>query len=160
MSNNYRNFKFDQNNHYLIMVTIETYNRTESGKNWKNKPDKIQQQIYKDKNYTNYISSIPFFNNFGYGSYCRGYKSYTAAGYLVTRVISVNPGSSVKKVAYFRFISKDILKLNAGYRENDIIDNARTWEKFPTDNKHDCISFITADNKSCTFDFKTNNYVN
>lgn len=159
MTNNYRNFKFDENNRYLIMVKIETYNRTESGKCWKNKPSEVENKVYTDENYTNYITSIPFFNNFGYMSSCRAKKSYTIAGYLPTIVTTINPDSSVKKIATFKFYNKDYIFLNAGYREKEIINNARYYQEFKSDNNHNCITFITADNKSCVYDFKNNNFV-
>ena len=62
MKRDYRNFEYTNDN-YLIFRTIETFSRTTSGKSWKNKPDKVENEIIKPEHYTNYVTTIPFFNN-------------------------------------------------------------------------------------------------
>ena len=44
MKRDYRNFEYTNEN-YLIFRTIETFSRTASGKSWKNKPDKVKNEI-------------------------------------------------------------------------------------------------------------------
>jgi hypothetical protein len=128
----YYNFNYTNDN-YLILCTISTYERTASGKSWQAKPQEVEKIVYKPRNYTNYITSIPFFNNFGDGAYCRATWGYTTPGYLPTRVISVSPYQQTKKVACFEFIPVERLTLNAGWRENFIIENARYFERFTQD---------------------------
>lgn len=102
---NYRNFYFAKEN-YVILATIKTFVRTKSGKSWKSKPESIEKKIFEAKNYENYITSIPFFNSFGSGAYCRGYNSYTTAGYLPTKVVTVSPFRETKKITTFIFKKK------------------------------------------------------
>lgn len=108
----YKKFYFCNEN-YLILATTKTFSRTQSGKSWKSKPDKIEKKIFEAKNYENYITSIPFFNNFGSGAYCRGYNSYTTAGYLPTKVVTVSPFREIKKITTFIFIKKVCLRIRA-----------------------------------------------
>lgn len=102
----YRKFNYT-NDSYLISCTIEKYERTRSGKCWKSKPFGVDTQIVSPEYYTNYIKSIPFFDNFGNGAYCRAEHTYNKNGYLPTKVISVSPGQTEKHVAKFVFIEKD-----------------------------------------------------
>lgn len=126
MKNKYLDFEYTNEN-YLIFRTIETYSRTASGKSWKNKPDSIENEIVPPQYYTNYITSIPFFNGFGDGASCRAAWSYNAPGYLPTRITAVSPFGITKKIAVFWFIKKDTLLINAGYREKEIIQNAKRF---------------------------------
>ena len=96
---NYRNFSFTNNN-YTITHTRKTYHKTDSGKSWKSKPSEEYKKIVKPEYYTNYITSIPFFNNLGT---CRAQHNYTAAGYLPTVIISVSPNGSIKYIDSFSF---------------------------------------------------------
>lgn len=123
---NYRNFEYTNEN-YLIFRTIETYSRTLSGKSWKSKPDEIENEIVKPEYYTNYITSIPFFNNWGDGAYCRAAWSYNAPGYLPTTVTTVSPYRETKKIAKFWFFNKETLLLNAGWREKEIVEKAKRF---------------------------------
>ena len=56
--------------------------------------------------YTNYITAIPFFDNFGQGASCEGHKTRTKAGILPTEVITISPGVEKKIVATFSFSLK------------------------------------------------------
>lgn len=123
MKRDYRNFEYTNDN-YLIFRTIETFSRTTSGKSWKNKPDKVENEIIKPEHYTNYVTAIPFFNNWGDGAYCRAAFSYNAPGYLPTTITTVSPYRETKKIARFWFFSKEKLLLNAGWREKEIVENA------------------------------------
>lgn len=82
------------------MIKYE-YSPTKSGKTWSSIPDSKEERIVDDRFYNNYIDSIPFFNNFGYGAYCRGFRSYTIAGNIITRVITVSPGKDRRIVVNF-----------------------------------------------------------
>lgn len=124
--NDYRKFNYTNEN-YLIFRVIETFGRTDSGKSWRSKPDEVENDVIKPKHYTNYITAIPFFNNFGHGAYCRAKESYTLAGYLPTTVTTVSPFKETKKVACFWFFKKETLLLNAGYREREIIEKAKKF---------------------------------
>ena len=136
MTKAYANFKFYSGNRYMIFVSIDTFSRTDSGKSWKVKPDATDHYIYNDERYTNYVSAIPFFNNFGGGAYCRAHNGYTVAGYLPYEVVTVSPAREIKKVARFTFIHRSDLEKKSGFRERDIIDRAITWQYFTDDKKH------------------------
>ncbi len=159
--NNYKNFNFTDDS-YLILRTIKTYTRTASGLNWKSKPDEIERKIVTAQYYTNYITAIPFFNNFGEGAYCRAKYTYKTAGYLPTIITSVSPYKEVKKIASFDFIPVERLKLNAGYRENYIIDNAKYYEMFIQDGiKYlKLITLNTDDKHAGVINLKNNKWVN
>jgi len=156
---NFRNFHFYSGGAYLILVSIETYTRTNSGKSWKSKPAEIDRRIYNDEQYTNYISSIPFFNNFGSGAYCRGHYGYTPAGYLPIEVNTVSPYREIKKRARFEFIHKRELEAAAGYRELGVINHAKTWEFFDAYEKYRYITLQAGEN-TAVFDRITYKWVN
>lgn len=124
--NDYRKFNYTNEN-YLIFRTIETFSRTDSGKSWRSKPDEVENDVIKPEHYTNYITAIPFFNNWGDGAYCRAKHSYNAPGYLPKTVTTVSPFKETKKVARFWFFKKETLLLNAEYREREIIEKAKKF---------------------------------
>lgn len=156
---NFRNFKFYSGNRYLILVSIETFKKTASGKSWKARPAEVENRIYDDEHYTNYISSIPFFNNFGEGSYCRGHYGYTCAGYLPIEVNTVSPYREVKKRARFKFIHKEDVTKYAGFREVDILEHATRWNYFDAPERYRYIEFLAKD-KSAVFDTVSKKWVN
>lgn len=125
---NYYNFSFSQGGRYLIFRTIETFSRTDSNLSWKSRPDEIENDIVSEQNYTNYITSVPFFNNFGESASCRAWCSYEVAGYLPTRITSISPYRITKKIASFSFVDKDKFLINAGWREKEIIKNAKRFK--------------------------------
>jgi len=152
MKQAYKDFKFYSGNRYMIFVTIENFTRTASGASWKTKAEKTDRRVYDDEKYTNYISAIPFFNNFfGYGAYCRAHCGYTEAGFLPVEVVTVSPGRDEKTVARFFFIHKNGLEKKAGWREMDIINRANGWQFFTDDKKH--IEIFTS--KDADGDIKT-----
>ena len=123
----YRNFEYTDDD-YLIFRTIETFGRTTSGKSWKSRPDEVENEIVPPKYYENYVTSIPFFNNFGDGASCRAKFTYNAPGYLPTRITTISPFQETKKVAYFWFFKKETLLSNTGYREKFIVENAKNFQ--------------------------------
>ena len=96
---NYRNFSFTSNA-FIITHTRKTYERTATGKSWKSKPTEEKTETIKPEYYTNYVTSIPFFNNLGT---CRAQHRYTPAGYLPTVITSISPDRNVKHVDSFHF---------------------------------------------------------
>ena len=79
-------------------LTTKKYERTESGKNWKNKASKVEISTIDQKEYDNIFSkeTQAFFRNLG--GYERASKSYTTAGYIVTRLTSISPDKTTKIV--------------------------------------------------------------
>ncbi len=154
---NYNNFIYD-NSDYLVLIKLETFNRTASGKSWKSKPTETSQRIYTPVQYTNYITAIPFFNNFGDGAYCRGKWEYTMAGYLPTIITTVSPFRTVKKKASFLFIKKSRLLNRAGWREKEIVKNAKSWKMEVVDGKKYLHIFTNAEGVTASgcFDFAHN----
>lgn len=150
----YRKFKYDNEN-YLIFRTIEKYSRTTSGKSWKSKPDEVENEIIPPECYQNYITSIPFFNNFGYGAYCRAKFSYNEPGYLPTTVTTVSPFQDTKIIANFWFLRKFNLYKNACYREIEILAKADHFRVEFVDGSQ-MIYFYTGENESGIFDTKRN----
>jgi hypothetical protein len=122
----YRKFKFTSTGN-IILRTLEHYDRTESGKSWRAHPSKTEMEVVTGQNYENYITSIPFFNNWGDGASCRAKSSYTRAGYLPTYVATVSPFKKEKILASFEFLNESILRKSAGWRENNILDNAKCF---------------------------------
>ena len=79
-------------------LTTKTYERTESGKSWKSNPAEIEITTIDQETYDNIFSkkTQAFFR--GLGGYERASKSYTNAGYIVTRLTSVSPDKTIKIV--------------------------------------------------------------
>lgn len=93
------------NNLNTVTITkkVEKYLRTESGKSWKSKPESVETEVVSAEHYINYVESVPFFNNFGYGASCRAYNGYTCAGYIPVKITSISPMRETKLVATFTF---------------------------------------------------------
>ena len=83
-------------------LTTKKYERTESGKNWKSNPTEIEITTIDRETYNNIFSkeTQAFFRNLG--GYERASKSYTAAGYIVTRLTSISPDKTTKIVRTIR----------------------------------------------------------
>ena len=79
-------------------LTTKTYEKTESGKSWKNNPTEIEITTIDQETYNNIFSkeTQAFFR--GLGGYERASKSYTTAGYIVTRLTSISPDKTSKIV--------------------------------------------------------------
>lgn len=126
MAENWKKFKFEDNG-YIILRTITEYSMTESGKSWRKRPDVVKREVISAEFYTNYVTAIPFFNNFGDGAYCRGKRGYTCAGYLPTEIVTVGPNMCKKVVAEFDFINKTPMAESAGWREREVMEKAKHW---------------------------------
>ena len=151
----YNAFQFDKSG-YFIFMTEKRYSRTTSGRSWKKYPDSTEKKIVSNQFYSNYVSSVPFFNNFGDGAYCRCKKEYQCAGYLPTFINTVSPGRTEKIETTFYFINRDDLDRKAGFRENDIMNRATHFD-MAYENGHNLIYFITGPDKdghsdSCVWD--------
>ena len=88
---------------WTIKHTHCEFARTDSGKSWKAKPIVKYAETVTTEYYNNFVDSIPFFNGF-MGGTCRGYRTYTKAGYLVNSVTTINPSRDTKYVDTFEFI--------------------------------------------------------
>lgn len=128
---NYRDFSFSDQQ-WLILRERKTYGRTASGKCWSSTPNETERNIFNATQYTNFITAIPFFNNWGNGAYCRAQHTYEPAGYLPTTVITVGPGRETKHVDTFRFLYLPDMREAAGFREKQVVENAQEWRVFPT----------------------------
>ena len=106
----------------MLMLTIvrDTYSRTESGKGWRAQPYRIETETmpwhHRDACTTEHTTqrwgermhhylteddTLRFFRRLGGSEYAE--RSYTPAGYVVTRLISTNPGRTVRLIRTFRF---------------------------------------------------------
>ena len=83
-------------------LTTKTYERTESGKSWKSNPTETEITTIDQKEYDNIFSkeTQAFFRRLG--GYERASKSYTTAGYIVTRLTSISPDKTTKIVRTVR----------------------------------------------------------
>lgn len=98
----YEKFRFTDHN-VSITLTETKISRTPSGKSWSSRGTITCQESISPETYTNYVQSIPFFNNFGHQARCRASWGYTCAGYLPTRITSVSPDGLLKIVHEFSF---------------------------------------------------------
>ena len=165
MAENWRDFTFNDNR-WLILKEKVTYYPTDSGKSFHRKPDEVKCEVVEPKHYENFITSIPFFNNWGNGAYCRGVRTYTGAGYLPTNITTVGPDHCERNVVKFRFISKWELEKNAGWREKEVMQKAKRYESERYVGKHgyshERLTLVTEDTgvtASATFDFGQNRWV-
>lgn len=92
------------NQNTKIEYTLETYNRTESGKSWKSKPESTETGVYDRKQYENCTGddTLRFFRRLG-GSETV-VRSYTSQGYIPVKVTSCDPSRTIKKVRTFKII--------------------------------------------------------
>ena len=79
-------------------LTTKTYERTESGKSWKSNPTEIEITTIDQETYDNIFSKETQAFLRGIGGYERASKSYTNAGYIVTRLTSISPDKTTKIV--------------------------------------------------------------
>ena len=78
---------------YKIILTKEEY-RKEGRKNFSKNPVEISEEEITTKEYDNIFSSIDFFKSLGGNE--RIYKSYTVAGYIPTKLVSISPDKEIK----------------------------------------------------------------
>lgn len=83
-------------------LTTKKFERTESGKSWKSNPTETEITTIDQKEYDNIFSkeTQAFFRRLG--GYERASKSYTTAGYIVTRLTSISPDKTTKIVRTVR----------------------------------------------------------
>jgi len=88
---------------YIITMTKKYYERTASGKSWQTKPIKTETGQLTDEQYRNTVSEDTqrFFRRLGCSETAE--KSYTCAGYNITRLTSCNPDRTEKHVREFSF---------------------------------------------------------
>ena len=80
---------------YKITLTKETYKK-EGRKNFSKNPLEITTEEITTEEYEKIFSSINFFKSLGGTE--RIYKSYTLAGYIPTRLVSVSPNKETKVI--------------------------------------------------------------
>ena len=99
----YNNFSFfHRNNKNLIIEHTKQVFYTNENGNFRRKPGSVYTENVNGEFYENFIKSITFFNGFCGGT-CRAYSNYTAAGYIPTKIITINPGSTEKHIDTFTF---------------------------------------------------------
>ena len=79
-------------------LTTKNFERTASNKGWKSNPTSIEISTIDQEEYDNIFSkeTQAFFRRLG--GYERASKSYTTAGYIVTRLTSISPDKTTKIV--------------------------------------------------------------
>ena len=85
---------------YKITLITKKYEKTSSGKSWKNNPVETNEEVITAKKFELIISSIPFFRHLG-GSE-RVTKGYTVAGYIPVKLSSISPERKTKIVRSFK----------------------------------------------------------
>lgn len=80
---------------YKLTLTKEEY-RKEGRKNFPKNPLEVTTEEITTEEYDNIFSSINFFKTLGGTE--RIYKSYTLAGYIPTRLVSVSPNKETKVI--------------------------------------------------------------
>jgi len=88
---------------FSCVMTWATYSRTRSGKSWKRTPDAVRSEEFTPAEYQLYIRSVPFFNAWGKGAYCRAHSNDTCIGHIPVTVVTVAPGRQTKTVTRFTF---------------------------------------------------------
>ena len=83
-----------------IEMTEQTYTKKEGTKNAYSLVCEKTETI-SDQNYRNIVEAAPYFRRLGGSEYME--RSYTCAGYNVTRSISKSPDRYTKVVRSFRF---------------------------------------------------------
>ncbi len=88
---------------YIITMTKKYYDRTANGKGWQTKPIKTETEQLTETQYNNTVSDDTqrFFRRLGGSETAE--KSYTCAGYNITRLTSCNPDRTEKHVRDFQF---------------------------------------------------------
>lgn len=154
------------NDSYIILVKLEHYEKTASGKTWKAKPETIENVVYTPEQYTNFITAGAWFNRFFktdfYGNKtkarCTIEKSYTTAGYLPTYSVNTNPDATKKTVANIDFLNKITLEKMAGYREREILNNLATWA-YNFNDGYSIYRFTDKNGSSCEYSERLHRFV-
>ena len=79
-------------------LTTKKYKMAENGKDWRAEPYETEITTIDQETYNNIFSreTQRFFRNLG--GYERATKTYTAAGYIVTSLVSISPDRTTKIV--------------------------------------------------------------
>ena len=85
---------------YKIILTVERYEKTSSGKSWKKNPVKTNEEVISPEEFENIISGISFSRSLG-GSE-KVTKGYTIAGYIPVELSSISPDKETKIVRKFK----------------------------------------------------------
>ena len=80
---------------YKLTLTKEEYKK-EGRKNFPKNPLEVTTEEITTEEYDNIFSSINFFKTLGGTE--RSYKTYTVAGYIPTRLISISPDKEIKVI--------------------------------------------------------------
>lgn len=133
----------------LILFEKKTFEKKE-GK-WELK---TERKVVTPEFYTNYVTAVPFFNNFGDGASSKAKESYTPAGKLPATVVTIAPGKETKIVTNFVFLRKREMENVAGYREKEILIHADHWKILPEDNSQMLYLYATTngEEKSAIYD--------
>lgn len=102
MSYNYSEFDFSGGYKCRIERVKKIYDTTPGG-NFRKKPYETKTEFVDCDFYLNFVRSCDFFNGL-FGGTCRASWNYTAAGYIPTRITTINPGRTEKHVDTFTFI--------------------------------------------------------
>ena len=144
--------KFKLTGNYIFSHTMTKYSG--NGKTFRKNADIVETEVVTIEHYNNFITSVPFFNNFGYGAYCRCYENYTIAGYIPYKIVTVNPGKTVKHVDTFYPLA--ISENRLGFREKDVLYNLGNIKLVENSADHFVVRFFHTDNEHAfDFDFIT-----
>lgn len=80
-----------------IMLTVERFVKV--GSKWVS--NEVEEMQVSETQYKNCVDAKGFFKNLG--GYERHDKSYTCAGYIVTRITSISPDKKNKSVFRYKF---------------------------------------------------------
>lgn len=156
----YATFTFEDSN-FIVLHKRTTYRKPEGRKTWPKEPTEIgTEEFCGGQKYQNFVTSVPFFNNFGGKAYCRASFDYTAAGYLPTEITTVNPDATVKHVDRFAFVFFPMYdaRRSAGFRERDVMDHCDRVD-LRRDGEHFLATFYADDEHTATFDAATRKWV-
>lgn len=117
-----KNFSFTDNS-FLILFEKRTRKRKEN--KW---ITEVKRTAVTPEFFTNYIRSIPYFDNLGDGASCITKAGCTEAGLLPAYVITISPGREVWTTVVFNFFSKRELEESADYREKEILFHIERWD--------------------------------
>ena len=133
----------------MILFEKKTFEKKESKWGLKTEREVVTPEVY-----TNYITAVPFFNNFGDGASCKVKESYTPAGKLPATIVTIAPGKETKIVTNFVLLSKREMKKSAGYKEKEILTHADHWKILPEDNSQMLYLYasINEEEKSAIYD--------
>ena len=92
----------------IYLKTEQRFERTDSGKSWRAKPYSTTTELINETNYhrTTSDETQRFFRRIGGGEHAE--RSYTKAGYIVTRLTSTNPSKDEKIARHFEPLARGI----------------------------------------------------